>query len=107
MMNVQEMMKQAKVMQDRMQRMQAELAEVEVIGESGGGLVSVTMTCRGEVRGMNIAVEVINPDDKETLEDLVMAAMNTARQKADETMAQETQKMMQELGLPANMELPG
>lgn len=105
-MNVQEMMKQAKVMQDRMQQMQAELAEVEVTGESGGGLVSVVMTCRGEVRSITVAPEVVNPEDKETLEDLVVAAMNAARQNADQKMADETQKMMQELGLPSNMELP-
>lgn len=105
-MNVQEMMKQAKVMQDRMQQMQAELADVEVMGESGGGLVKVTMTCKGEVRNIEIADEVVNPQDKETLEDLVVAAMNGARQTADQKMADETQKMMQELGLPSNMELP-
>jgi DNA-binding YbaB/EbfC family protein len=105
-MDVQEMMKQAKVMQDRMQQMQADLAEVEVTGESGGGLVSVVMTCRGEVRKLNVSKEIVNPDDKETMEDLVVAALNAARQNADRKMAEETQNMMKELGLPANMELP-
>ncbi len=106
MMNVQEMMKQAKVMQDRMQTMQAELAEVEVIGEAGGGLVKVVMTCRGEVRKVELAPEIVDREEIETLEDLIMAAMNAARQNADRKMAEETQKMMQDLGLPANMELP-
>ena len=106
-MDIQKMMQQAKEMQDRMQQMQIELAEREVQGESGGGLVKVTMTCKGNVRKLDIAPEIIDRDDKETLEDLVMAAINMARQKADQTMADETQKMMQDMGLPANVELPG
>lgn len=106
-MNIQEMMKQAAVMQKRMQEMQEKLAEMEVVGTAGGGLVSVVMTCRGEVRKVNISPEVINPSDKETLEDLVMAAMNMARENADGTLANETRKMMEELGLPTNMQLPG
>lgn len=102
-MDIQEMMKQAKVMQDRMQALQGELAEVEVTGESGGGMVSVIMTCKGEVRNLSISPELINANDKETLEDLVMAAINSARHNADAKMAEETQKMMREMGLPANM----
>lgn len=106
-MDIQKMMQQAKEMQDRMQQMQEELAEREVQSEAGGGLVKVTMTCRGEIRKLDIAPEIIDRDEKETLEDLVMAAINLARQKADQTMADETQKMMQDMGLPANVELPG
>jgi DNA-binding YbaB/EbfC family protein len=75
-MDIQQMMQQAKVMQDRMQQMQEELADREVNGESGGGLVKVVMTCKGDVRGLDISPEVIDRDDKETLEDLVMAAIN-------------------------------
>ena len=106
-MNIQEMMKQAKVMQERMQQLQEELGEREVQGQSGGGMVNVTMTCRGEVRNLSIAQDIVNPNDKETLEDLVMAAVNMARQNADQTMATETQRMMQEMGLPTDMQLPG
>lgn len=106
-MNIQEMMKQAQVMQQRMQQMQEKLAETEVTGAAGGGIVSVVMTCRGEVRKVNIAPEVINPQDAETLEDLVMAAMNMARENADNRLAEETRRMMEEMGLPANMKLPG
>lgn len=105
-MNIQEMMKQAKVMQDKMTEMQAVLAEQEVVGTSGGGMVSATMTCKGEVRKLDIAPDIINPADKETLEDLVMAALNMARANADQKMAEETQKMMGDLGLPAGMDLP-
>lgn len=106
-MNIQEMMKQAKVMQERMQQMQAELAEREVQGQAGGGMVNVTMTCRGEIRKLGIDPSIIDPNDKETLEDLVMAAVNMARQNADQTMADETSRMMQEMGLPTDMQIPG
>ena len=105
-MNIQEMMKQAKVMQDRMQEMQEKLAELEVQAQSGGGLVNVTMTCRGELRALEVSPEIINPNDKETLEDLIIAAINMARDNADTKMAEETKAMMEELGLPSNMELP-
>jgi DNA-binding protein YbaB len=70
-------------------------------------MVDVVMTCRGEVRQVKIAPEIITPSDPETLEDMVMAAMNMARQNADQTMADETRKMMEELGIPTNVELPG
>lgn len=104
-MNIQEMMQQAKVMQERMQQLQAELAEREVQGQSGGGMVSVIMTCKGEVRHIDISTEIINPEDKETLEDLVTAAINMARENADQTLASETQRMMQDMGLPTDMPL--
>lgn len=106
-MNIQQMMKQAQMMQTRMQELQARLAETEVAGQSGGGLVQVVMTCKGDVRKMTIAPEIINPDDKETLEDLVMAAVNAARQNGDQRLADETRKMMEEFGLPPGVQLPG
>lgn len=106
-MNIQQMMKQAQLMQTRMQELQARLAETEVAGQSGGGLVQVVMTCKGDVRKMTIAPEIINPDDKETLEDLVMAAVNAARQNGDQRLADETRKMMEEFGLPPGAQLPG
>ena len=106
-MDIQEMMKQAQVMQERMQKMQEELAEKEVYGESGGGLVKVTMTCKGELRKLDISPDLLKPEEKETVEDLIMAAMNTARSNADETLASETQKMMAEFGLSGAGGLPG
>lgn len=106
-MNIQEMMKQAQIMQKKMQEMQDKLGEMEVQGQSGGGMVKVVMTCRGEVRKITINPEVINPEERETLEDLVMAAVNMAKDNADNTLAEETRKMMEELGLPGNMQLPG
>ena len=106
-MNLQDMMKQAKVMQDKMQEMQEKLKDIEVTGQSGGGLVTVVMTCKGDVRSLDISPEVIDPADKETLEDLIKAALNTARVNADTRFEEETQTIMQELGLPPNMNLPG
>lgn len=105
-MNIQEMMKQAKVMQTRMEEMQRKMGDMEVAGESGGGVVKVTMTCKGEVRALTIAPEVILPDDKETLEDLVKAAVNMARKNADQRVTDETQRMMKEFGLPTDFQLP-
>lgn len=105
-MNIADMMKQAKVMQQRMEELQAQLAITEVEGVSGGGLVRIVMTCKGDVRMLKISPEIVNPADVETLEDLVMAAVNMARANADQTMAGETARMMEEMGLPANFELP-
>ena len=105
-MNIQQMMKQAQVMQQRMQEMQVRMGDYEVNASSGGGLVQVTMTCKGEVRKLIISPDIINPADKETLEDLIMAAMNQARSAADKALADETRAMMDELGIPEGVKLP-
>jgi DNA-binding YbaB/EbfC family protein len=105
-MNMQQMMKQAQIMQTRIQELQDQLSEMEVEGVSGGGMVSIVMTCKGEVRGVTISPEVINPQDPETLEDLIMAASNMARQKADQTTADETRRIMSEMGMPTDGRLP-
>jgi DNA-binding YbaB/EbfC family protein len=105
-MNIQEMMRQAKVMQDKMKEMQDKLGEMEIEAQSGGGMVKVTMTCKGDLRTLNIDPEIINASDKETMEDLIKAAINTARTNADTRMSEETQRMMQEMGLPPNIDLP-
>lgn len=101
MMNIQKMMQQAKAMQDKMQVMQEELAQVEVSGESGGGLVKVVITCKGECRSISIDPSLLVADEKEVTEDLIKAALNNAKGKADSRLAEETQKMMSDLGLPA------
>lgn len=105
-MDIAKMMQQAKQMQDKMQAMQDKMAEQEVTGQSGGGMVSVTMTCKGEMRRVKISPEVIDPADPEILEDLVKAACNDAKVKADEKMAEETKAMMGGMGLPADIKLP-
>lgn len=107
MMNFQKMMQQAQQMQFKMQEMQEKLGDIEVEGQSGGGLVKVQMSCKGEVLGMDIDAGIISPDDKETMEDLIVAALNNANAAKDERVKSETEAMMKELGLPAGAQLPG
>lgn len=104
--NLGQMMKQAQEMQERMQRMQDEVAALELTGSSGGGLVSVTINGKGEMRRIDIDPSLIKPEDKEILEDLLVAAINDARAKADAKMAEETQKLMGGMELPPGMKLP-
>jgi hypothetical protein len=105
-MDIAKMMQQAKVMQDKMQEMQERLADVEVEGSAGGGMVKVIVTCRGECKSITIDPSLMKPEEKEMVEDLTKAALNDARSKGDRMMAEETQKMMQDLGLPPGMQLP-
>lgn len=95
-----QLMKQAQMMQENLKKAQEELARVEVTGQSGGGLVKVTLTCRFEVRRVQIDDSLLK-DDREVLEDLVAAAMNDALHKVEET----SQQRM--AGLTAGLNLPG
>lgn len=105
-MDMQQIMQQAQEMQQKMQSLQDQLANVEVHGQAGGGMVKVTMTCKGSLEAITIDPSVIDPSDAPMLEDLIKAAVNDAKGKIDQTIADETQKMMQEMGLPAGMQLP-
>lgn len=80
--NLQQIMKQAQKMQQQLAAAQAELAETEVTGTAGGGLVTVTMTAAGEFRSVKIDPRAVDPDDVETLEDLVLAAVHNATEEA-------------------------
>lgn len=82
--NMQQLMKQAQKMQERMEVAQAELAATEVTGTSGGGLVSATVRGSGELLALTIDPKVIDPDDVETLQDLVVAAVRDANRAATE-----------------------
>lgn len=104
--NLGQMMKQAQEVQTRMQEMQERLAQAELTGASGGGMVTITMTGKGEVRRVQIDPGLIVPDDREVLEDLVAAAVNDARQKVDAYTQEETQKIMGGLQLPPGVKLP-
>jgi DNA-binding YbaB/EbfC family protein len=88
--NLQQLMKQAQKMQQQLAQAQAALADVEVTGTAGGGLVTVTMSASGEPRSVKIDPKAVDPDDVETLEDLVLAAVSNAheaaRAKTEETM---------------------
>ena len=107
MMNFKNMMQQAQQMQFKLQEMQEKLKDIYVDAEAGGGMVKVTMSCAGVVQSVSIDPSVISADDKETLEDLVVAAMNNAHEAKEERIQEETKAMMEELGLPPGTQLPG
>ena len=102
-MNIAKMMQQAKQMQAKMEEMQEKLADVEVTGEPGAGLVKATVNGKGIVKALKISPEVAGGDDIEMMEDLIIAAINDAKQKADDKVQDETARMMEEMGLPAGM----
>ena len=99
------LMKQAQQMQENMKRMQDELAAVEVEGQSGAGLVKVTMTCKHDVKRVSIDPSLLG-DDKDMLEDLVAAAMNDAVRKVEATVQQRMAGLTSGMGLPAGFKLP-
>ena len=83
-MDMNQLMKQAQVMQKKMKEMQEEIAKKEFEGKSGGGLIVVTMTGNGEMHKISIDPSLLKADDKEILEDLIIAAYNDAKTKADQ-----------------------
>jgi DNA-binding YbaB/EbfC family protein len=99
------LMKQAKEMQENMEKAQAELANLEVTGESGGGMVKITMTGKHEVRRVLIDDSLL-ADDKDMLEDLVAAAINDAAHKVELTTRDRMSGLTSGLNLPAGMKLP-
>jgi nucleoid-associated protein EbfC len=100
------LMKKAQEMQDNMKKAQDELGLVEVTGESGAGLVKVTMTCKHDVRRVAIDPSLLG-DDKDMLEDLVAAAFNAAVRKAEETSSEKMGKLTAGMpGLPGGMKFP-
>lgn len=99
------LMKQAQQMQENMQKMQAELANVEVEGQAGAGMVKVTMTCRHDVKRVIIDPSLLG-DDKDMLEDLVAAAFNDAVRRVDSTTQEKMGGMAAGMGLPPGMKFP-
>lgn len=103
--NLNNLMKQAAAVQANMQKAQAEIASIEVTGESGGGMVKVTMTGRHEVKRVQIEPAVIS-EDREMLEDLVAAAVNDAAHKVDAAAQEKMAAFTAGLQLPPGMKLP-
>ena len=99
------LMKQAQAMQENMQKAQDELAQMEITGESGGGLVKVTMTGKHEARRVEIDDSLVG-EDKDMLEDLVAAAINDAAHKIESTTQERMAGMTSGLNLPPGMKLP-
>ncbi len=100
------MMKKAQEMQTRMTEMQDELHNIMVVGESGAGLVKATASAKGELKALDIDPSIFNGDDKEVVEDLILAAIKDAQTKASDRAQEELGKITSELGLPADMKLP-
>ncbi len=104
--NIGKMMKQAQEMQSKMADMQAQLETVEIDGAAGAGMVTATLTGRGELRRLKIDPALVDPNDVEVLEDLVIAAVNDAKAKVEAHVAEEMKKVTGGLQLPPGMELP-
>jgi DNA-binding YbaB/EbfC family protein len=100
------MMKAAQEMQGKMAQMQEDLATMTVVGESGAGLVKATATAKGELTALDIDPSIFNGDDKEVVEDLILAAIKDAQHKAQDKSQQEMAKLTEGLGLPPGMNLP-
>jgi DNA-binding YbaB/EbfC family protein len=98
------LMKQAQLMQENMKKAQEQLAQVEVEGQSGAGMVKVTMTCAHDVR--RVAIDASVMDDKEMLEDLVAAAVNDAMRRVEEVTRERMAGFTAGMNLPAGMKLP-
>ena len=105
-MDIMKMMKQAKDLQGKMATMQDEIALIEVEGAAGAGLVGVTLNGKGEMRGLSIDPSLFNEDSVEILEDLIMAAHNDAKGKAEAAMQEKMQELTGGLQLPPGMQLP-
>ncbi|UCG73514.1 MAG: YbaB/EbfC family nucleoid-associated protein [Chromatiales bacterium] len=100
-----QLMKQAQKMQAEMQKAQEELANLEVEGEAGGGLVKLSMTCKHEVRGLTIDPSLLG-DDRDMLEDVLVAAFNDAVRKVERTVQDKFSGMAGGMGLPGGLQLP-
>lgn len=104
--NIGQMMKQAQEMQAKMAEMQARLDQVEMTGASGGGMVQVTLSGKGEMRKVKIDKGLVDPNEVEVLEDLILAAFNDAKLRVESHVADEMSKLTGGLKLPPGMKLP-
>jgi DNA-binding YbaB/EbfC family protein len=100
------MMRQAKELQERMQRLQDEVAALTIEGAAGGGLVRVAMSGKSEMKSVKIDPSLLKPDEAEILEDLIVAATNEARAKAEAKLAEKMREITGGLPLPPGLKLP-
>ena len=103
--NIGQMMKQAQMMQENMRRMQEQLGTIEVEGQSGSGMVKIVMSCKHEVRRTSIDPSLVG-NDREMLEDLLVAAFNDAARKVEATVQEKMGALTAGMGLPAGLKLP-
>ena len=106
MVNIGNMMKQAQELQKKIAETQEKLSSIEVEGVSGGGVVKVIATAKGEIKRINIDESLLKPEDKEITEDLIVAAINDAKQKGETAAQEEMKSVTGGLPLPAEMKLP-
>ena len=99
------LMQQAGQIQQRMQKLQEDLAAMEIEGQSGAGMVKVTLNGKGEMRGVRIDPSLLKPDEAEIVEDLILAAHQDARAKAESTMQERMQEVTGGLSLPPGLKL--
>lgn len=104
--NLGDMMKQVQAMQSRMAEMQAKLEQATVTGQSGGGLVKVTLNGKGVMTGIVIDPSLLKPEEREIVEDLVIAAHGDAKTKSEAMMAEEMKSVTGGLPLPPGLKLP-
>jgi len=104
--NLGQMMKQAQEMQAKMGEMQERMDQMEVTGESGGGMVSVTLTGKGEMRGLKVDPSLMSPTEAEVLEDLIVAAHNDAKARVEAKVQEEMSQLTGGLNLPPGFKLP-
>ena len=105
-MDIMGMMKKAQAVQAKLQEAQEELGRLEVEGQAGGGMVSITLNAKGELKGVRIDASLLTPADKEMVEDLIVAAFTDAKAKADRAAAEKMQSLTAGLPLPPGMKLP-
>jgi nucleoid-associated protein EbfC len=100
-----DLMKQAQAMQAKMQEVQAEFERLEVEGQSGGGLVRVTLTAKGHMKGISLDATLLKPEDKDMLEDLIVAAHDDARKKGERLMEERMKSLTAGLPIPPGLKL--
>ncbi|MEX0302944.1 MAG: YbaB/EbfC family nucleoid-associated protein [Leisingera sp.] len=100
------MMKSAQELQTKMAQMQEDLHNVMVTGEAGAGLVKATASAKGDLKGLDIDPSIFNGDDKEVVEDLILAAIKDAQAKAADKAQEEMTKLTESMGLPKDIKLP-
>ena len=106
MVNIGNMMKQAQLMQQKMAETQEKLNSIEVEGVSGGGMVKVTASAKGDVKRIVIDDSLMKPEEKEITEDLIVAAINDAKQKGEAASQEEMKSITGGISLPPGMKLP-
>ena len=105
-MDIMGIMKKAQAMQSKLAETQEELGKIEVEGESGGGLVRIALTGKGEMKSIHLDPSLLTPADKEMAEDLILAAFADAKAKAERAAAEKMQEVTAGLPLPPGMKLP-